>query len=135
MIREIQEQQRKEENEVANYMIKDIQAQQKLARHLMRQAETRTRVKPPPSRRQLTKKKHAIGQVFRGYNGLLGEHLVQKQNNSKTSRPKKIGSVFRGYNAMLSNFLDKKKNRSEVRRRIQDIQFRRNTKKKKTYTV
>ena len=56
MIREIQEQRRKEENEVANYMIKDIQAQQKLARHLMREAETRTRVKPPPSRRQLTKK-------------------------------------------------------------------------------
>ena len=76
MIREIQEQRRREESAEANSMIRQIQAQQKLARHLMRLAETRTRVKPPPSRRQLTKK---YGKVFRGYNGLLSNHLEHRQ--------------------------------------------------------
>lgn len=76
MIREIQEQRRREESAEANAMIQQIQAQQKLARQLMYEAETRTRVKPPPSRRQLTKKK---GKVFRGYNGLLSNHLEKKQ--------------------------------------------------------
>lgn len=52
MIRDIQERRRREESAEANSMIRKIQAQQKLARHLMREAETRTRVKPPPSRRQ-----------------------------------------------------------------------------------
>ena len=76
MIREIQEQRRREESAEANSMIRKIQAQQKLARHLMREAETRTRVKPPPSRRQLMKKK---GKVTRGYNGILTNHLENKQ--------------------------------------------------------
>ena len=76
MIREIQEQRRREESAEANAMIQQIQAQQKLARHLMREAETRTRIKPPPSRRQLMKKK---GKVTRGYNGILTNHLENKQ--------------------------------------------------------
>ena len=78
MIREIQEQRRREESAEANSMIRKIQAQQKLARQLMYEAETRTRVKPPPSRRQLMKKK-GIGKVFRGYNALLTNHLENKQ--------------------------------------------------------
>ena len=78
MIREIQEQRRREESAEANSMIRQIQAQQKLARQLMYEAETRTRVKPPPSRRQLMKKK-PIGKVFRGYNALLTNHLENKQ--------------------------------------------------------
>lgn len=78
MIEEIQTQQRKEENEVANYMIKDIQAQQKRARQLMYKAETRTRKKPPPSRRQLNRK--VPGPVFRGYNALLESHLGNRQS-------------------------------------------------------
>jgi hypothetical protein len=80
MIREIQaqpeEQRRREESAEANSMIRKIQAQQKLARQLMYEAETRTRVKPPPSRRQLMKKK---GKVTRGYNALLSRHLENKQ--------------------------------------------------------
>ena len=72
----LENKQRKVENAEANSMIRQIQAQQKLARHLMRLAETRTRVKPPPSRRQLTKK---YGKVFRGYNGLLSNHLEHRQ--------------------------------------------------------
>jgi hypothetical protein len=59
-------------------MIRKIQAQQKLARQLMYEAETRTRVKPPPSRRQLTKK-YGIGKVFRGYNAFLSNHLEKKE--------------------------------------------------------
>ena len=78
MIREIQEQRRREESAEANSMIRKIQAQQKLARQLMYEAETRTRVKPPPSRRQLMKKK-GIGKVTRGYNALLTNHLENKQ--------------------------------------------------------
>ena len=74
----LENKQRKVENAEANSMIRQIQAQQKLARHLMRLAETRTRVKPPPSRRQLTKK-YGIGKVFRGYNGLLSNHLEHRQ--------------------------------------------------------
>lgn len=76
MIREIQEQRRREESAEANSMIRKIQAQQKLARKLMYEAETRPRVKPAPSRRQLMKKK---GKVTRGYNGLLTNHLENKQ--------------------------------------------------------
>ena len=72
----LENKQQKIENAEANSMIRKIQAQQKLARHLMRLAETRTRVKPPPSRRQLTKK---YGKVFRGYNGLLSNHLEHRQ--------------------------------------------------------
>ena len=72
----LENKQRKVENAEANSMIRQIQAQQKLARHLMRLAETRTRVKPPPSRRQLTKK---YGKVTRGYNGLLTNHLEHRQ--------------------------------------------------------
>jgi len=83
MIREIQaqqeEQRRREESAEANAMIQQIQAQQKLARQLMYEAETRTRVKPPPSRRQLMKKTRGIGKVFRGYNGILTNHLENKQ--------------------------------------------------------
>ena len=82
MIEEIQAQQRKEENEVANYMIKDIQAQQKLARQLMYKAETRTRKKPPPSRRQLNRKVKP-GPVFRGYNALLERHLGNRQSRAE----------------------------------------------------
>jgi len=82
MIREIQaqqeEQRRREESAEANAMIQQIQAQQKLARQLMYEAESRTRIKPPPSRRQLTKK-YGIGKVFRGYNGLLSNHLEHKE--------------------------------------------------------
>ena len=78
MIREIQEQRRREESAEANSMIRQIQAQQKLARRLMYEAETRTRVKPPPSPRQLMKK-NRIGKVFRGYNALLTRHLENKQ--------------------------------------------------------
>ena len=74
----LENKQRKVENAEANSMIRKIQAQQKLARHLMRLAETRTRVKPPPSRRQLTKK-YGIGKVTRGYNGLLSNHLEHKE--------------------------------------------------------
>ena len=76
--RHLENKQQKVENAEANSMIRQIQAQQKLARHLMRLAETRTRVKPPPSRRQLTKK-YGIGKVFRGYNGLLSNHLEHKE--------------------------------------------------------
>jgi hypothetical protein len=72
----LENKQRKAENAEANSIIRKIQAQQKLARHLMREAETRTRVKPPPSHRQLTKKK---GKVFRGYNAFLTNHLEKKQ--------------------------------------------------------
>lgn len=78
MIREIQEQRRREESAEANAMIQQIQAQQKLARQLMYEAESRTRVKPAPSRRQLMKK-NRIGKVTRGYNGLLTNHLENKQ--------------------------------------------------------
>lgn len=74
----LENKQQKIENAEANSMIRQIQAQQKLARHLMRLAETRTRIKPPPSRRQLTKKK-GIGKVTRGYNGLLSNHLEHKE--------------------------------------------------------
>ena len=74
----LENKQQKVENAEANSMIRKIQAQQKLARHLMRLAETRTRIKPPPSRRQLTKK-YGIGKVFRGYNGLLSNHLEHKE--------------------------------------------------------
>ena len=74
----LENKQRKIENAEANSMIRQIQAQQKLARHLMRLAETRTRVKPAPSSRQLTKK-YGIGKVTRGYNGLLTNHLEHKE--------------------------------------------------------
>jgi hypothetical protein len=89
MIREIQaqqeEQRRREESAEANAMIQQIQAQQKLARHLMYEAETRTRVKPPPSRRQLMKKTRGIGKVFRGYNGILTNHLENKQRKVESA--------------------------------------------------
>jgi hypothetical protein len=76
MIREIQEQRRREESAEANAMIQQIQAQQKLARRLMYEADPRTRVKPRPSLRQLMKKK---GKVTRRYNALLTNHLENKQ--------------------------------------------------------
>jgi hypothetical protein len=143
MIHDIQRQKIKDKlrndlNAIGSNMIRDIQAQQKLARQLM-QAETRKRIKPAPSRRQLTRKANP-GPVFRGYNGLLGEHLTQKQNNSKPFRPKVVGLVNRGYNAVLNNHLDKKQARNEVRRRISAILTRpkqngSKTKTKKKYTV
>jgi hypothetical protein len=64
MIREIQEQRRREESAEANSIIRKIQAQQKLARRLMYEADPRTRVKPAPSSRQLTKKLRASYQVL-----------------------------------------------------------------------
>ena len=133
MIEEIQAQQRKEENEVANYMIKDIQAQQKLARQLMYKAETRTRKKPPPSRRQLNRKAQKPGPVFRGYNALLGEHLVNKQSRSK---PYHVvpGPVFRGYNALLESHLGNRQSRVEVRQQLAAIQKRKTQKKTNTKT-
>ena len=97
--RHLENKQRKVENAEANSMIRQIQAQQKLARHLMRLAETRTRIKPPPSRRQLTKK-YGIGKVFRGYNGLLSNHLENKQRKEDVRH-------------RLSNILGRKTNKNK----------------------
>ena len=159
MIREIQEQRRREESAEANSMIRQIQAQQKLARQLMYEAETRTRVKPPPSRRQLMKKK-PIGKVFRGYNALLTNHLENAEANSmirqiqaqqKLARhlmrlaetrtrvkpppsrrqlTKKYGKVTRGYNGLLSNHLEHRQQRVDVRDRLSDILGRKTNKNK-----
>jgi hypothetical protein len=75
----LENKQRKVENAEANSMIEKIQAQQKLARKLMYEAEPRTRVKPRPSLRQLMKKTRGIGKVNRGYNAFLSNHLEKKQ--------------------------------------------------------
>ena len=140
MIHDIQRQQikeklRKDLNAIGSNMIRDIQAQQKLARQLMYKAETRKRIKPAPSRRQLNRRKNrtSVVPVFRGYNGLLGEHLVQKKNDSKPFRPKEVGLVNRGYNALLNE-----QGRAQVRNKIKEIMTRKSKNKTKTmkkYTV
>ena len=83
MIRDIQEQRRREESAEANRMIREIQAQQKLARHLMRERETRTRKKPPPSRRQINR-----ATVRKKLNEVKTRMLNRKKNSTTKTKKK-----------------------------------------------
>jgi len=112
MIREIQEQRRREESAEANSMIRKIQAQQKLARHLMREAETRTRVKPPPSHRQLTKKK---GKVFRGYNAFLSKHLENKQRKEENAEANAMIQQIQAQQKLARHLMREAETRTRVK--------------------
>lgn len=59
---ELRKREQAESNE-GRRMIEEIQTQQKEARRLRYKAETRTRKKPPPSRRQLNRKAQKSGPV------------------------------------------------------------------------
>ena len=126
MIREIQEQRRREESAEANSMIRKIQAQQKLARQLMYEAETRTRVKPAPSRRQLMKKK-PIGKVFRGYNGLLTNHLENKQRKVENAEANSMIRQIQAQQKLARHLM----RLAETRTRIKPPPSRRQLTKKK----
>jgi hypothetical protein len=91
MIHDIQRQQikeklRKDLNAIGSNMIRDIQAQQKLARQLMHQAETRKRIKPAPSRRQLNRQKNRA-EVVRRVKEIMTRRISNvKSKNSKNSK-------------------------------------------------
>jgi len=89
MIRDIQEQRRREESAEANRMIEEIRKQQQRARNMMRKAETRKRVKPPPSRRQLNRAEARRAEVR---HRLRENHLRRskmKSNSNSNSKTKK----------------------------------------------
>ncbi len=87
----IKEKLRKDLNAIGSNMIRDIQAQQKLARQLMHQAETRKRIKPAPSRRQLNRQKNKA-EVVRRVKEIMTRRISKSSNarsNAKSNAKSK----------------------------------------------
>ena len=86
MIRDIQEQRRREESAEANRMIREIQSQQRRARQMRYKAETRKRIKPAPSRRQLNRAEVRRAEVRHR----LRENHLRRTNSKSKNKTKKV---------------------------------------------